>query len=269
MQLTGNTILVTGGGTRIGRDLATSFHWLGNQVVIAGRGHARLQAVVDANPGMCYLQVDQGDRADIRRFTTELSTRYPRLNVVINNASISPVEDRTSADADMARSIEALNLLGPIRLIAALLPTLMTQPRAAIINLTSELALVSKAATPTYCAAKAALHAYTQLLRFQLRDTPVEVIDITHRTCRPASSLAHRIVGASVDDRTRLPGALRARLATGATTVTAARGSMKPARLSGDVSSVRLYRKSLPNPRSDAVNDPSAFTQFPEEHDNG
>lgn len=198
MQLTGKTILVTGGGTKIGRDLAVSFHWLGNQVVIAGRRHAPLQAVAGANPGMQYLRLDQGDPADIRRFTTELTARYPGLNLVINNAGISRVEDLTGGDAETVQAIEAVNLLGPIRLIAAVLPTLLTQPRAAIVNLTSGLEFVSKAAMPTYCATKAALHAYTQLLRFQLRNSPVQVIDITHRACRPGSSPAHRIVGVAV-----------------------------------------------------------------------
>jgi uncharacterized oxidoreductase len=216
MQLTGNTILVTGGATKIGRDLAVSFHWLGNQVVIAGRRQAPLQTVASANPGMQYLQLDQGDPADIRRFTTELTTRYPGLNVVINNAAISRIGDLTAGGAETAQAIEAVNLLGPIRLIAALLPILVTRPRAAIVNLTSGLEFVPKAALPTYCATKAALHWYTQLLRFQLRDSPVQVIDITHRACRPGSSPARRIVGASIDDRPRLPVVLRARSATGA-----------------------------------------------------
>jgi uncharacterized oxidoreductase len=216
MRLTGNTVLVTGGGTGIGRDLAESFHWLGNQVVIAGRRHAPLQAVAGANPGMQCLHLDQGDSADIRRFAAELTARYPDVNVVINNANISRVEDLTACGPEAAQAIEAVDLLGPIRLIAALLPTLVTQPRAAIVNLTSGPAFVPKTAMPAYCMARAVLHAYSLLLRFRLRHTRVHVVDISNRTCRPGSSRAHPIVGASLDDRARLPGALRARLATGA-----------------------------------------------------
>jgi len=93
MQMTGNTILVTGGGTGIGRGLAESFHRLGNQVVIAGRRQEPLQAVAEANPGIQYLSLDQGDAADIRRFAIELNDSYPDLNVIVNNAGIQRVED--------------------------------------------------------------------------------------------------------------------------------------------------------------------------------
>ncbi|MGF6884265.1 putative oxidoreductase [Nocardia sp. GAS34] len=178
MQLTGNTILVTGGGTGIGRGLATALHRLGNRVVIAGRRRAPLQAVVSANPGMQYLQLDQGDSDDIRRFTVELTDRFPDLDVVINNAGVSHVEDLTTGDTARAQAIVEVNLLGPIRLTSALLPALVSRPRAAILNVTSGLAFAPNASMPTYCATKAALHSYTQSLRFQLRDTAVQVIEI-------------------------------------------------------------------------------------------
>ncbi|MBU3061327.1 SDR family NAD(P)-dependent oxidoreductase [Nocardia sp. NEAU-G5] len=178
MQLTGNTILVTGGGTGIGRGLATALHRLGNRVVIAGRRRAPLQAVVSANPGMQYLQLDQGDSDDIRRFTVELTDRFPDLDVVINNAGVSHVEDLTAGDTERAQAIVEVNLLGPIRLTSALLPALVSRPHAAILNVTSGLAFAPNASMPTYCATKAALHSYTQSLRFQLRDTAVQVIEI-------------------------------------------------------------------------------------------
>jgi uncharacterized oxidoreductase len=178
MQMTGNTILVTGGGTGIGRGLAESFHRLGNQVIIAGRRLELLKAVAEANPGIQYLSLDQGDAANIRRFAIELHDKYPDLNVVVNNAGIQRVEDLTTPGPGVAELTVAINLLGPIRLTAALLHSLSGKPHAAILNVTSGLAFMPSAITPTYCASKAALHSYTQSLRYQLRGTSVQVIEI-------------------------------------------------------------------------------------------
>lgn len=122
--------------------------------------------------------MDQGDPADVRRFAIELTDHYPQLNVLINNAGIQRVEDLTSGGPGAAEQTVAINLLGPIRLTAALLPSLIGKPRPAILNVTSGLAFMPSALIPTYCASKAALHSYTQSLRFQLRDTPVQVIEI-------------------------------------------------------------------------------------------
>jgi uncharacterized oxidoreductase len=178
MQITGNTILITGGGSGIGRALAEAFHAAGNQVVIAGRRKELLDETTAANPGMKSAIFDIGNGNTIPGFAEKLKIDFPALNVVIHNAGIMRMESlREGAVAD-AEATVATNLLGPIRLTAALLPLLEKQPRAAIMTVSSGLAFVPMATTPAYCATKAAIHSYTQSLRYQLRDTSVQVIEL-------------------------------------------------------------------------------------------
>ena len=180
MKITGNTILITGGGTGIGRGLAEQFHALGNRVIVAGRRQKALDETTTANPGMKSIALDIADAASIRSVVAKLVTDYPALNVLINNAGIMRPENlRAQADhlAD-AEAIIATNLLGPIRLTAGLLPLLQKQTYSAVMNVSSGLAFVPLAPTPTYSATKAALHSYTQSLRYQLRATKTEVLEL-------------------------------------------------------------------------------------------
>ncbi len=178
MRLTDNTILVTGGGGRIGRGLAVALHRAGNRVVIAGRRIDALRAVVDDHPGIEYLQLDVTDRQSIQRLTVDIERRHPDLNVVINNAGVMALEDLDAPDPATASAVIATNLLGPITLTSLLVPRLISRPGAAIVNITSALAFVPMATAPTYSATKAGLHAYTESLRFLLRDCGVQVIEV-------------------------------------------------------------------------------------------
>ncbi len=145
MKTTGNTILITGGGSGIGRGLAEAFHALGNHVIIAGRRKQALDETTAANPGMASLTLDIENPAGIRSFAADLAARYPALNVLINNAGIMRVEKFQAQQEDLAsaESTIATNLLGPIRLTAALLPLLQKQPHSAIMNVSSGLAFRS------------------------------------------------------------------------------------------------------------------------------
>jgi len=180
MKTTNNTILITGGGSGIGRGLAEAFHRLGNQVIIAGRKQRALDETKAANPGMKSLTLDVSDPKSIQSFAEKITKDYPSLNVLINNAGIMGPEDLLEKPDDLstAESTITTNLLGPIRLTAALLPSLRKQPRATIMTVSSGLAFVPFAPTPTYCATKAAIHSYTQSLRYQLKATKVEVIEL-------------------------------------------------------------------------------------------
>jgi len=178
MNITGNTILITGGGSGIGRGLAEALQVEGNQVIIAGRRQQVLDETVAANPGMKSAVLDIESAEAIRSFAEKLTSEFPALNVVIQNAGIMRTERLKDGKLDDAEATITTNLLGPIRLTAALLPHLLRQPHAAILTVTSGLAYVPLALNPTYCATKAAIHSYTQSLRYQLKDTAVQVIEL-------------------------------------------------------------------------------------------
>lgn len=180
MKIRNNTILITGGGAGIGRGLAEALHAEGNQIIIAGRREDLLRETAAVNPGMRFAVLDVEDAEGIRTFATQVVKDHPALNVLINNAGIMRAESLTADPVEIgdAEAMIATNILGPIRLTAALLPHLQQQAEATIINVTSGLAFVPLALTPTYSATKAAMHSYSQSLRHQLRNTSVRVIEL-------------------------------------------------------------------------------------------
>lgn len=178
MNTTGNTILITGGGSGIGRALAEAFHALGNKVIIAGRRQQALDETTVANPGMSSVQLNIEDPADIQRVSLKLASDHPALNTVIHNAGIMRPENLLDPKLSDAEATILTNLLGPIRLTAALLPQLQKQPNATILTVSSGLGFIPMAVTPTYSATKAAIHSWSQSLRYQLRSTNIGVIEI-------------------------------------------------------------------------------------------
>jgi uncharacterized oxidoreductase len=179
MNLSGNTIFITGGGSGIGRGLAEALHRRGNKVIIAGRRRDHLAAVAAANRGMAWIELDIADPASIDRAAAKLIAEHPDLNVLINNAGIMlPDTAARRIDDDLLVSTVTTNFMGPIRMTSALVEHLKTKPDAAIAYTSSVLGFVPLAVTAIYSATKAALHSYILSQRFSLRDTSVRVLEI-------------------------------------------------------------------------------------------
>lgn len=178
MKPHGNTILITGGGSGIGEALAHRFHDIGNKVIVAGRRADVLEKAIAGRPNMAAMTIDVDSAKGIEDFARRVLADHLELNVLINNAGIMRYEDiGVGRNLEDAEAQIVTNLLGPIRLIDALVDHLVRQPDAAIVNVTSGLAFVPLVATATYSATKAALHSYTVSLREALRDK-VEVIEL-------------------------------------------------------------------------------------------
>jgi len=180
MKMTGNTILVTGATSGIGRALAEAFHDRGNRVIVTGRRQPLLDRIIAERPGLIGLPLDLDDPASLPRLSAEIRARFPELNVLIANAGISRPEDMTADgwDASDAEAIVETNILGVLRVTAAFLPLLKGQPNATIMATSSNLAFVPRADFPAYCGSKAFLHSWLQSLRHQLRNIPVEVLEL-------------------------------------------------------------------------------------------
>ena len=179
MKLQGKTILITGGTSGIGIELARQLLARGNTVVVTGRDPKRLAAARAELPGLDAIESDVSDPAAIQRLHADVLARFPSLDVLVNNAGIMRNLDvrRPRELTDVTREID-INLSGPIRMIQQFLPHLRSRPGAAIVNVSSGLAFIPFSISPVYSATKAAMHSFTQSLRAQLEGSGVTVIEL-------------------------------------------------------------------------------------------
>ena len=179
-MITDSTILITGATSGIGLGLARALHANGNRIILTGRRQALLDQATAGQPGMTGIANDITDPAQIADLAARLAKDHPDLSVVIHNAGIMQAErlGANSTSIDVSEAIIATSLLGPIRLTHALMPQLLAQPQAAIITVSSGLAFVPLAVTPTYSASKAAIHSWTQSLRYQLSGSGIRVHEL-------------------------------------------------------------------------------------------
>jgi uncharacterized oxidoreductase len=179
MKLEKKTVLITGGTSGIGLELAKQLLQRGNTVIVTGRDQEKLDAATRALPGVRTFKSDVSDPAAIAALHRDVLAQFPALDTLINNAGImrnlNLNQDRGLTD--VTREIE-INLSGPVRMVQQFLPHLKTRKSALIVNVSSGLAFIPFPASPVYCATKAALHSFTQSLRVQLDGTSVTVIEL-------------------------------------------------------------------------------------------
>lgn len=179
MKLTRRTVLITGGTSGIGLELARQLLLRGNTVLITGRDQGKIDATLKALPGVHVFRSDAGDPDSIRTLHTEVVAAFPALDTLVNNAGImrnlNLNQDRDLLDVTHEVDI---NLSGPIRMIQQFLPHLKTRDRALIVNVSSGLAFIPLPISPIYSATKAALHSFTQSLRVQLHGSSVTIVEL-------------------------------------------------------------------------------------------
>src|SRR5213595_3258453 len=179
MKLTGRTILITGGSAGIGLAFALKFLELGNEVIVTGRRQSVLDEVKAKYPKLHTIQSDVADPAQIAALAARIKADFPKLDVLMNNAGIMIHRNLTSPAADLAELMAEMNInVGGVIGTTSAFIDILTANKGTVINVSSGLAFVPLPSAPIYCATKAAVHSYTQSLRFQLEETGVEVIEL-------------------------------------------------------------------------------------------
>lgn len=226
MKLEHRTILITGGTSGIGLELARQLHRRGNQIMVTGRDPDRLAAAERELPGLKAFRSDVSDPAAIAALSDAVLGQFPALDTLVNNAGIMRNLDLSQPRPldDVTREIE-INLAGPVRMVQQFLPHLATRREALIVNVSSGLAFVPMPLAPVYCATKAALHSYSLSLRVQLEGTGVSVVELAppavetpllrgefaaamagQRGMDPAALARHAIAGIEAGRREIRPG---------------------------------------------------------------
>ncbi len=181
MKITNKTVLITGGGSGIGFEIAQLLSAQNNKVIILGRSKTKLELAVKSIPNGAFIVSDITSENDINALAEQITNEYPDLSILINNAASAFAYKLTDTNNAYSNALSEIttNYLAPIRLTEKLLPVLTKQSESAIVNVSSIVAFAPSIKTPTYSDSKAALHSYTQALRITLAEnTTVKVFEL-------------------------------------------------------------------------------------------
>ncbi len=202
MQLSNRTVLVTGGTSGIGLGLAEAFLREKSKVIVCGRNKEKLENAKIKHPDITAIPCDVGDARQRKELAGEVIQRFPELDILVNNAGIQRYIDLKKGYDELKAGEDeiTINFVSMVELTALFISHLLKRPTAAIINVSSGLGFMPMLSTPVYSATKAAVHTYTLVLRQQLKDTSVKVIEIVppmvdtdlNKAGREASHLKYR-----------------------------------------------------------------------------
>jgi uncharacterized oxidoreductase len=180
MKLSDNTVFITGGSSGIGLALAKGFLELKNAVMICGRNADRLKQVKERFPEIHVVQCDVTNAAQVKEAAESIKNTFGFLNILVNNAGIQHRFDFREDNDALKKLDEELdvNFRAVVHLTKILTPLLEKAPQAAIVNVSSGLGIVPKKSAPGYCSTKAAMHAFSKSLRYQLEETSIKVIEL-------------------------------------------------------------------------------------------
>lgn len=180
MKLSGNTIMITGATSGIGLEMTRRFHALGNRIVAVGRNRDKLGAMEGEMDDLTAIVCDLSNPDDLQLLIEKVNVQFPELNVLINNAGLQFQMEFSEGRAHWAEIDQEIdvNLRALVHLTNELLPLLSAKDASAVVNVSSGLGFAPKKSAPVYCATKAAVHAFSMALRYQLEDSPVKVFEV-------------------------------------------------------------------------------------------
>ena len=159
MNLTGRTILITGGSAGIGLAFALKFVGLGNEVIVTGRRQAVLDDVKAKHPKLHVIQSDVADPAQIAALASRVKADFPKLDVLMNNAGIMLYKNLKAPAADLVGLMAEMNInVGGVIGMTSAFIDILTANNGTLINVSSGLAFVPMPSAPIYSASKAAIH---------------------------------------------------------------------------------------------------------------
>jgi uncharacterized oxidoreductase len=180
MKLSNRTVLVTGGTSGIGLGISEAFQQSKSRVIVCGRHREKLSAVNEKYPDIVAIPCDVGDAGQRKKLAEEVLRRFPDLDILVNNAGIQRYIDLKKGYDELKSGEDeiAINFVSVVELTALFIGHLLKRPSAAVINVSSALGFMPMLSTPIYSATKAAVHTYSIVLRQQLKDTSVKVIEV-------------------------------------------------------------------------------------------